>query len=666
LLALENEWEDGQGADVAPFAPGMGDLEVGKVYAIKLLTPPSAFSRIFRNFLYFLGYQAHFGAQVLPSAVRVGVLWQKLIRRAMAFETGDPHAVCDTYATFYDSELKSYGEINEWIDGRIWKFEADDRLFDRWHFAGAVPDDHRSPEYVHKKRFMRRLVDLLHRMGAGELARQYEWWTCKSSPNVLKRLSADHSTSEGLTAVDFRAGLTLLPFLPMSPVDVVLILKGLLKGRLVQFDRCDMKKFRRFVESREGFDDLQSAIDELETQTASYRSSQLDLTNHHFRLLFSRKLRGSVRHGTITAWQSLGRLDGERAKELENRSALFSMLFVVSPIPWIGPFAVTLWGRSVSRAHVRRCWTDARYLGRAMRGARIETLVRWLREGRVGSLRADLLVDRPLLYWLQRLLVAWMPPKWHRFFADWPWAWAKIREKTDFTLSFLRKPEFREQFLLHEVRDGCREGMLSEAETVRIESQIKDPFIQKYLKCLAVHLCTVPITQIVMVLAAVVVTFYFLSVRGFTWPESLGLGTAAAAAIQLLPISPGSIARGVFVLYLMVRERDIKNYYIAAPVSFLHVVGYLAFPLQMVTQNPALSRFLAGRWTKNTVHMVPVFGESGALLEHGVFDLFFNVPLSLSRAFRARPLAWAIGSMATLFLVIATMLAVYLRLGSSM
>jgi hypothetical protein len=64
--------------------------------------------------------------------------------------------------------------------------------------------------------------------------------------------------------------------------------------------------------------------------------------------------------------------------------------------------------------------------------------------------------------------------------------------------------------------------------------------------------------------------------------------------------------------------------------------------------------------------MVPVFGESGALLEHGVFDLFFNVPLSLSRAFRARPLAWAIGSMATLFLVIATMLAVYLRLGSSM
>ena len=300
-----------------------------------------------------------------------------------------------------------------------------------------------------------------------------------------------------------------------------------------------------------------------------------------------------------------------------------------------------------------------------MRGARTETLVRWLRDGRVDPERAQLLIDRPIRYWIQRLTVGWVPPKWHRFFADWPWAWSKIREKVDFTRNFLRRPEFREQFLLDEVRSGRREGMLSEAETRRIESQIKDPFIQKYLKCLAVHLCTVPVTQVVMVLAGAAVTFYCLSVRGLSWPESLGLGTAAAAAIQLLPISPGSIARGVFVLYLMIRERDIKNYYIAAPVSFLHVVGYLAFPLQMVTQNPALARFLAGRWTKNTVHIVPVFGESGALLEHGVFDLFFNLPLSLSRAVRERPWAWAVGSFSTVLMVAATLFAIILRLKGS-
>ena len=114
--------------------------------------------------------------------------------------------------------------------------------------------------------------------------------------------------------------------------------------------------------------------------------------------------------------------------------------------------------------------------------------------------------------------------------------------------------------------------------------------------------------------------------------------------IQLSPISPGSITRGVFVLYLMIKERDVKNYYIAAPIAFIHVIGYLAFPMQMVAHNAALARFMAGRWARSLTHVVPVFGESGGLLEHGVFDLFFNVPLSLLRGFRVRPIVWAMRS----------------------
>jgi hypothetical protein len=598
LLALESRngdrSSDGSAVagDASTESPVAG-LEIGRPYAVKILTPPSAFARGFRNLLYFLGYQAHFGAQVLPSAVRVGVLWQKLIRRAMAIEIGDETSVCDTYATFYDAELASHGEINEWIEGRIWKFEADDRLFERWDFArretrrerpgdevpgtrrsaAAFPAQHNSPEYVGKKRFMQKLVDLLHRMGAGELARQYEWWTCKSTPNVLKRISREGDPEAGLTAVDFRAGLTLLPFLPMSPADVKLILKGLLRGRLVQFDRCDMSLLREFVGGNPAFEDLGPAIVELETQTEVYRSSQPDLTHHHVRLLTSARLRASIREGIVTSWRSLGWLDEEAAERLRSHAGLFSLLYVLSLVPFLGPSAVGLWGRDLARRHVRRCWTDWDYLLRAMRGTRTETLVRWSRDGRVSAERAEELVDRPARFWRERMTAGWLPPKWHRFLADWSWATEKIRSRIDFTLSFLKQPEFREKFLLDEVRRGREDGMLTPAETERIESQIKDPFIQKYLRCLAVHLCTVPVTQVVMVLVGAAVTAYCVSVRGMSWPESLGLGTAAAAAIQLLPISPGSITRGVFVLYLMIRERDIRNYYIAAPISFLHVVG---------------------------------------------------------------------------------------------
>ena len=219
LLSLEGEIEG---------------LEEGKHYAIKILKPPSGLARVFRNFLYFVAYQSHFGPQVNPDAVRVGVLWQKLIRRAAAARFDDPAAVCDTFATFYDEDARSFGEINEWVEGRIWRFELDDRLFARWRFKDEPPEDHNCPEYVSKKKFMDDLVLLLHEMGAGELARQYHWWTMKSQPNALKRMSANASPRAGLTAIDFRAGLTLLPFLPMSPADFWLIVRGLCRGRIVQ------------------------------------------------------------------------------------------------------------------------------------------------------------------------------------------------------------------------------------------------------------------------------------------------------------------------------------------------------------------------------------------------------------------------------------------------
>ena len=69
----------------------------------------------------------------------------------------------------------------------------------------------------------------------------------KSQPNVLKRTGRATGPADGLCAVDFRAGLALLPFLPMSPGDFKLIFKGLSRGSLVQFDRGNLAKLEAFV-----------------------------------------------------------------------------------------------------------------------------------------------------------------------------------------------------------------------------------------------------------------------------------------------------------------------------------------------------------------------------------------------------------------------------------
>ena len=57
----------------------------------------------------------------------------------------------------------------------------------------------------------------------------------------------------------------------------------------------------------------------------------------------------------------------------------------------------------------------------------------------------------------------------------------------------------------------------------------------------------------------------------------------------------------------------------------------------MVGEFPGLARYMAGRWATKMVRIVPVFGEEGALLEHWVFDTFFNRPVSLWKRLRKSP-----------------------------
>ncbi|MHC4292432.1 MAG: hypothetical protein ACYSTR_09510, partial [Planctomycetota bacterium] len=51
----------------------------------------------------------------------------------------------------------------------------------------------------------------------------------------------------------------------------------------------------------------------------------------------------------------------------------------------------------------------------------------------------------------------------------------------------------------------------------------------------------------------------------------------------------------------------------------------------MTYRYPAMARFMAAHWATDAVHIVPVFGERGALLEHWIFCLFYNWPLTVRR-----------------------------------
>jgi len=612
------------------------DLEVGGVYAMKILIPPSGFSLLFRNVLYWIGFQGPFQLQVNPAAARSGALWQKFIRRGAAVRFGTAGAVVDIYATFVDNTLGSCGELSEWVEGRTWHLEVDDHLdvLKRW-IKGKDADPRKlgSPEYRAKLEFMRRFVALLHQMGAHEFARQYEWSTWKSQPNCLKRSGMEESPSTGLTAVDFRAGLALLPFLPMSPGDFKLILTGLLRGSLVQFDRGNIEVLRQYIaDHREQFAGMERALEELQGAEQIYRNSVPDITHNHIRLLYSPTLWSTMSKSAITGWRVRNLINRRCRDQLQNSSVLTTLFFLLGLIPLIGRFFRRIWGQPFWRAHYRMMLTSRDYLRRAVRAKFIEKIISWHRAGRLDDNRALTVskqVRRCIYHWPLSLLPAGI----HKLLTDWQFA----KDRFDY---YLLRPvhlyfntDMREQWLRDMVSEGRKNHLLNDDDAAVILSQIKEPYIQKYLKSLAVHVCTLPVTQVVSLMVAV---YFVVQNPQLSWKEALGLAGFILVAFQLTPISPGSLVRGFYVLYLVVKERNFKDYNIAVFLGFFKYIGYLAFPIQMTYRYPALARFMAGHWATEAVHIVPVFGERGALLEHKIFNLFYNWPLTIQRRMRKR------------------------------
>ena len=417
----------------------------------------------------------------------------------------------------------------------------------------------------------------------------------------------------------------------MSPGDFKLIAGGIMRGSLVQFDRGDVEKLEQFVETHsDEFSDMRQMLEELKSAEHVYRSSVPDITHNHFRLFFSRQLWSTILESAVTGWRVRNLVDDRWERKLHNNRTLRLLFFLLGLFPLLGHFFRKVWGRPDWRRHYREMFTSWSYLQRSVRAKVTEKVIAWHRSGRLGDKRA-LRVAREVWPVWYHFPLSVLPVGFHRFMTDWEYAKERIVYVAVRPVRLYFNAELREQWLRDMVTDGKEKQLLTEEDAEVILSQINEPFIQKYLKCLAVHLCTLPVTQVVSVIIALI--FWIMNPEMSR--EARGLAVAGIlVAFQVTPISPGSLVRGVYVLYLVIKERNFKDYNIAVFLGFFKYIGYLAFPIQMGYRYPTLARFMAAHWATEAVHAVPVFGERGALLEHGVFCLFYNWPLTVRRRIR--------------------------------
>ena len=368
-------------------------------------------------------------------------------------------------------------------------------------------------------------------------------------------------------------------------------------------------------------------FDELKACERVYRDSVPDITHHHFRLFYSRRLWTTLLDSAVTNWKVRNRVDDIWARKL-GRSHILTLLFIfIGWIPLLGVFIQRLMGHALWRKHYHMMLTSRDYFRRVFQAKMAEKVLCWHRTGRVNDKRA-LTVASASWRFVGHLFLSILPVGLHRLMTDRQYA----KERLDYL--FIRpirlyfNPKLREQWLRDMVKEGREKNILNTEDSGIILNQIKEPFIQKYLKSLAVHVCTLPVTQVVSVLLAI---GYIMMHPEMSRAQAWGIGIGIIALFQVVPISPGSLVRGLYVVYLVIKERNFKDYNIAVFLGFFKYVGYLAFPIQMAYRYPVLARFMAGHWANESVHIVPVFGESGALLEHWVFCLFYNWPLTIRR-----------------------------------
>jgi len=396
---------------------------------------------------------------------------------------------------------------------------------------------------------------------------------------------------------------------------------------------------RRFVDARRyEMPGCREAAGALIAYDAEYRRSMPDLTFRPWRLL-GREARRDLRAGAASAHGVLEGLDQPFTASMRDRPARFAAFTLLGLVPLLGSVARRAWGSAAWRKHAAMTFGSPDYFRRLARAYTARCLIRWNRDGRTSDERTTLLLQRPGAFWVQRFTLGFLPAPVHSLVAEPGLAFRRVRDGWRFLLRFYRDEKFRIQWLNDLVEAGHRDGSLDDAERAHILGRVGDPFIARYLQSVAVHFATLPVTQLVSgTVGAILAVWIWLSAppgdRSFG--HAMGAFTAVVVLFQLTPISPGSICRGLYVVYLMCRDRNWRDYIVAAPLSFVKYIGYLAFPLQMAATFPVLSRFMASRWATQCVHILPVFGERGALLEHMVFDTFYNRPRAFGAWARAR------------------------------
>jgi len=173
------------------------------------------------------------------------------------------------------------------------------------------------------------------------------------------------------------------------------------------------------------------------------------------------------------------------------------------------------------------------YFIKALKGKWLERVMSWHRSGRITEEEAPALAHS-LGRFLMRLPLSLLPVGLYKFLTNWEYAKAKLAFVFVRPVQLYFNAQMREEWLADMVEQGKKKRIITTSDADEILKTIKEPFIQKYLKSLAVHICLMPTTHVV----ATGLAIYFI----WTHPD-MPRAQAWAIGLEFSPYSRSYLYR---------------------------------------------------------------------------------------------------------------------------
>ena len=542
------------------------DEATGKTYALKALRPEDEGKEKIRNFFFRLCFAGNFAPATNEAALRYGLLCQTVLRRGAQARFGDTSIIPEPYGYFWNDKLETFVELHEWVEGHI-----------------PVPDS--TTHNRLKRDFMDSMVGLANDMGAYQLARQYKWWTMLAGANVVEREDGSQ------VAIDWRSGVALPFFLPMSPGDVPIILDNLRHGHFANYDHADFGKLDAFVqENNDAFADLTSQVDELKELDGKYRAS--------------------IRETTLADWQREFQMDEDVVRELSRSPLPYrGHLILDGIIPLVGKVTHRLSSSEMYRTHAKQILSDGEYRDVWFSTHQTHDLDTWQHRHRLTPDKAQELSQKAWLYLLHKVFFSHMPSSIQKATDNTELKRMLKKLGTPIRIAFSESEQI--QWLEDKINEGVELRLLSDEQAQMLHRQSRERKMRSY----------------VIELAAVTPAIEFMTLPAYPLVYFLSGGDMIlTGAVVTSPISPSGVVRTAYTgvrtladIPEAIKERSLKP--IKSRASGLAVapwtkVGMLFVPAQMVTHYPEMARFLTSYFTIKAARNVPVYGVEGGAVEY--------------------------------------------------